>query len=342
MNYQRRVILMCALAVGLLAPSAFGSVIQATDDPIGPPQDAVVKLFGAGLGNLDSYGSGTLISAEGHVLTIWNHLINTGYLTAVTADGMRYEVDVVGTSRDFDIAILRLKAEEGTQFPHISLDNSTDASIGQTVYAFSNMFHVATGAEPVSVVHGVIAQRVSIEAGLGRWSLPYRDPVYLIDAVINNSGAGGGLLTTSSGIPVGLIGREIQLRSTGTWVNYAIPLTELAPVVNQLIAGESVDNTDSATEPVSLSDRELTARFGITLLPVVVDRTPCYIDTVIPGSLADEVDLRAGDLIVLLEDDVVQSVADFRRLIASRRPGQPVDIVVQRDQLLVTVRLRIP
>jgi len=38
----------------------------------------------------------------------------------------------------------------------------------------------------------------------------------------------------------------------------------------------------------------------------------------------------------------VQSVADFRRLIASRRPGQPVDIVVQRDQQLVTVRLRIP
>ena len=28
----------------------------------------VVKLFGAGIGNLDSYGSGTLISADGHAV----------------------------------------------------------------------------------------------------------------------------------------------------------------------------------------------------------------------------------------------------------------------------------
>jgi hypothetical protein len=79
----------------------------------------VVKLFGAGAGNLDSYGSGTLISEDGHVVTVWNHLINTGYLTAVTSDGRRFQLDVVGTSAAHDLAVLKLNATDGQRFPCI-------------------------------------------------------------------------------------------------------------------------------------------------------------------------------------------------------------------------------
>jgi S1-C subfamily serine protease len=305
-------------------------------------QATVVKLFGAGLGNLDSYGSGTLISEEGHVLTIWNHLINTGFLTAVTSDGKRYSVDVVGTSRDFDIAVLKLNTNGPTEFPFVDLTQSVAASSGQSVFAFSNMFHVAAGAEPVSVVHGVIAQNISIDAGLGRWSLPVKSPVYIVDAVINNSGAGGGLLTTTDGQPIGLIGREIQFTSSGTWINYAVPLTDLRPVVEALLSGRTVDPKLASKQPTPISDRQLTAKYGLTLLPVVVDRTPCYVDNVVAGSVAAGADLRRGDLIVLLDDDVVVSVSDFRQKLASRRPGQRISITVQRDQQLVSVTLRVP
>lgn len=306
-------------------------------------QQSVVKLFGAGVGNLDSYGSGVLISPEGHVLTVWNHLINTGYLTAVTHTGRRYAVRVVGTSRDHDLAVLQLQAEPDQKFPHIDLSRSVEADAGASVMGFSNMFHVATGNEPVSVVHGTIAIRAPLQAGQGRWQLPVKTPVLIVDAVTNNSGAAGGLLTLTDGTPVGLIGREIRQQDSQTWVNYAVPLTTLAPIADGIRSGRPPEPAAASTAPPpQLSDRQLTARFGITLLPNVVERTPAWIDAVASNSPAAQAGLRRGDLIVLLDDDVIASVTDVQQQLAARRPGQRVSITISRQQQLLSVELRIP
>ena len=137
-------------------------------DVVQMQQPYLVKLFGAGVGNLDSYGSGVLVSSEGHVITVWNHLINAGFLTAVTNDGQRFSVSVTGTSRDFDLAVLKLNSTDGQSFPHVDLNATVDIDAGQSVLAFSNMFRVATGNEPVSVVHGTVAAKVNLEAVQGR------------------------------------------------------------------------------------------------------------------------------------------------------------------------------
>ncbi|MFN8709942.1 MAG: trypsin-like peptidase domain-containing protein, partial [Planctomyces sp.] len=116
------------------AGSDVSSMIQAR-------QSVVVKLFGAGVGNLDSYGSGVLISAEGHVLTVWNHLINVGFLTAVTSDGRRFSVEVVGTNREHDVAVLKLRADDDRPFPWLDLTSAGSAHPGEPVTAVSNNFH---------------------------------------------------------------------------------------------------------------------------------------------------------------------------------------------------------
>ena len=85
------------------ATLAQSSSSESIHDVVVEQRQTVVKLFGAGVGNLDSYGSGVLISSEGHVATVWNHLVNTGFLTAVTFNGNRYTVEVVGTSIDHKI-----------------------------------------------------------------------------------------------------------------------------------------------------------------------------------------------------------------------------------------------
>lgn len=306
-------------------------------------QEAIVKLFGAGVGNLDSYGTGTLISPEGHVLTVWNHLINVGFLTAVTNDGQRYNVTVVGTSREYDIALLKLSTDGSRTFPYVDLSRSADAEAGTPVMAFSNMFRVATGNEPVSVVHGVVAARAVLTAGLGRWEFPLKTPVLITDVVTNNSGACGGLLTRTDGTPIGLIGREIRHRVSQTWVNYSVPLTVLNPIVEQLKSGRPTESTPrNVKKSTSISDRQLTAGFGITMLPDIVERTPAYIDQIVRGSVADQSGLRRGDLILLVDDDIVTSVKDFQQLLSERRPGQKVSITVSRQQQLVAVELRIP
>lgn len=312
-------------------------------DTIAAQQSVVVKLFGAGAGSLDSYGSGVIVSSEGHVLTVWNHLVSTGFLTAVTSDGRRFAVDIIGTSAEHDVALLKLKSGVDESFAFVDSGRAVDPEVGSSVYAFSNMFRVAAGNEPVSLVHGVIAARIPLEATQGRWEFPLKSPVLLIDAITNNSGAAGGLLTDTSGAPVGLIGREIRHSASRTWVNYAVPLSTLKPVVEALLAGKRVDKPkDPAADSARISDQELTSRFGLTMLPNVIERTPAWIDDITDGSIAASAGLQRGDLIVLLDDSIITSVTDLQKQLANFRSGQRVSMTVNRNQELIAIEVKIP
>lgn len=305
-------------------------------------QQVVVKLFGAGVGTLDSYGSGVLVSEQGHFVTVWNSLVSTGYLTAVLHDGRRYSVEVIGTSREHDLAVLKLVDDDQQSFPHISPESGASASAGEAVLAFSNMFHVATGNEPVSVVHGVLAGVAELDAGLGRWEFPVESPVFIVDAVTNNSGAAGGLLTNLSGEPLGLLGREIRHRETGMWVNYAVPWRILRPAVTSIIRGQRIDSAKSKDTKSQVSDRHLTSAFGFTLVPAVVPRTPAYIDRVVPDSSAAEAGLKRGDLFLMVNDEVIQSTVELREVMATFRKGQRVSVTVNRGGELISGVVKVP
>jgi serine protease Do len=329
----------------LAGSSASGQeTARSVSEVIAAQQPVVVKLFGAGAGNLDSYGTGVLVSKDGHVLTVWNHLISIGYLTAVTSDGRRFSVETVGTSSENDAALLKLQADAGDEFPFVDLKRAKDVEPAASILAFSNMFRVAAGNEPVSVVHGVIAAKVPLEATQGRWKFPVKSPVWLIDAITNNSGAAGGLLTDLNGNPVGLIGREIRHNSSRTWVNYAVPLTTLRPVVEAILAGKKSDTKtkDASADVPMISDQTMTQRFGLTLVPNVVERTPAFIDDIVDGGMAASSGLQRDDLIVLINDAVITSVTDVQQQLATYRTGQRVSITVNRKQELKTVELRIP
>ena len=91
-----------------------------------------------------------------------------------------------------------------------------------------------------------------------------------------------------------------------------------------------------------LSDQQLTSRFGLTMLPSVVERTPAFVDDVVRGSVAQKAGLQRSDLIVLVNDTVITSVTDFQQQLAAFRPGQRVSLTINRDQELKLMELRIP
>ncbi|MFM7040415.1 MAG: S1C family serine protease [Planctomycetaceae bacterium] len=311
--------------------------------PAADPRQLVVKLFGAGVGSLDSYGTGIIVSPQGHVLTIANHLVSTGFLTAVTADGRRWPVETVATSTEHDAAIVRIQARPEDVFPFLDLQQAVDAEPGTPVLAWSNMFRVAAGNEPVSVVHGVIAASVPLEASQGRWKFPVKTPVWILDAITNNSGAGGGLVVDESGRAVGMIGREIRHARSRIWVNYAVPLTALRPVVAAMIEGRRITPSATAADSAPLiSDRELTGRFGLTMLPSVIERTPAWVDAVTPDSPAARAGIRRGDLILLIGDAVITSVTDVRRQITAAVPGRELSVTVNRQNELTALKLAVP
>jgi serine protease Do len=301
----------------------------------------MVKIFGAGgLRNLYSYSTGFLVSPEGHIVTVWSHVLDEDEVTVILSNGRRETAVVLGAEPQLDLAVIKIQAE-GLQLPFFDIKKTASGVPGTRVLSFSNMFKVATGDEPLSVLHGVIAAKTKLTARRGAYEVPYDGPVYIVDAITNNPGSGGGLLTTTDGELLAMIGKELRDNESNTWINYAIPLDVIAPVVDQIISGEYVLQEKKPTgeeNPRNYSPLD----FGFVTVPDVVFRTPAYIDVVQPGSTAEEIGLQQGDLVLFVNDTLIQSCRELNEQLGFLEAGDDLSMVIRREDALVTVETIVP
>src|SRR5690348_6731874 len=139
MNIQRSIALavLCLLPSLATAEESFAQIC----DKVNPK---LVKLFGAGgFRGLQSYGTGILISADGYILTINSHILNTQDLRVHLADGTHYHGKVVATEPELDVALVKigdskLKVEDLPFFDVVEAARRPLAEPGTGVLAFSN------------------------------------------------------------------------------------------------------------------------------------------------------------------------------------------------------------
>jgi S1-C subfamily serine protease len=307
-------------------------------DTIREAQQKVVKIYGAGgISGLEAYQSGILISADGNVLTVQSYVLDTDDLAVVLDDGRRLKAELLGTDPVRELAVLKLEVEEGEVLPHFDLAAAPEAEVGDRVLALSNLFNIAGGDEPVSVLQGFVTAIAPLDARRGAFETAFRGRVYLVDAAANNPGAAGGALVNWEGKLLGLLGKELRSRATGAWIHYAIPVDQFIDAVETMRSGESLDHGDLAEdapiEPLQLSD------VGIALVPDVLPRTPPYIDAVLPKSAAARAGLKPDDLVVFVEGEATASCAAVVEALARREKFDAVRISVLRDGKLVEVSL---
>lgn len=301
-------------------------------------QQRVVKIYGAGgIANLYSYGTGFLVSPEGHIVTVWSHVLDGDVVTVVLNDGRRFYGKLLNAEPKLDLAVVKIEA---TDLPYFDLERSATAGPGTRVLGFSNMFKVAAGDEPVSVVHGVVTAVTQLTARRGRFEVPYSGPVYVVDAVTNNSGAAGGVLTNYDGQLLGMLGRELLNTDSNTWINYVMPIAELSPTINAIRTGDfsAIENRPEEKNP----QRYAALDFGIVLVPDVIYRTPAYIDSVRPDSQAAEAGLQPDDLVVFLNNQLVPSIRVLEENLGRLQAEDDVQLVVRRGNQLVSVLMRAP
>ncbi len=299
-------------------------------------QPKMVKIYGAGgISGLEPYQSGFLISASGHVLTVWSYVLDTDYVTATLDDGRRFEAKLLGADPRLELAVLKIEAEE---LPHFDLAAAVPAGGGTRVLAFSNLFGVATGDEPASVQHGVVAVKTRLDARRGVFESPYTGSVYVLDAMTNNPGAAGGALVNQHGELLGMLGKELRSAQNNIWLNYAIPIEELRNSIEQILAGKFRPSEDQPPlEPAEAVDL---AALGLVLVPDVLERTPPYVDLVRARSPAAAAGIQPDDLIVFLGDHLVHSCQGFRDELAHVEHGATLRLVLMRGQELVEVELK--
>jgi S1-C subfamily serine protease len=307
-------------------------------DTIRDAQRKVVKIYGAGgLSGLEAYQSGILISPDGLVLTVQSYVLDTDDLAVVLDDGRKLKAELLGTDPVRELAVLKLDAEGDESLPCFDLAAAAEAEVGDRVLALSNLFNIAGGDEPVSVLQGFVTALAPLDARRGAFETAFRGRAYIVDAAANNPGAAGGALVNWNGEILGLLGKELRSRATGAWIHYAIPVDQFIDAVETMRKGESLDRAELAeaapVEPLRLAD------VGIALVPDVLPRTPPYVDAVLPNSAAARAGLKPDDLVVFVEGEATASCAAVVEALARREKFDAVRLSVLRNGKLVEVSL---
>lgn len=285
---------------------------------------AVVAIDVAGRGGSGA-GSGMVWDADGHIVTN-NHVVAGAEQIVVTlADGRMFEAETVGTDPITDLAVLALvDAPSDLELPVIG--ESGDLDVGRPVMAVGNPLGLSS-----TVTTGIIsALDRPVTAGEGQGQAPTVTNAIQIDAAIN-PGNSGGPLFDSEGRVIGITSAIASLsggQSGSIGLGFAIPVDLVGTITEQLI---ETGTAEHAFLGVALSEETVTAD-GVT-------RSGAGVQSVEPGSPADDAGLAVGDVITAIDDRPVSSAAALTGYVRAHTAGEKVGLAVVRDGELTEVEV---
>lgn len=299
-------------------------------------QQKVFKVYGSGgFANLHSYQTGSLISNDGLIVTVWSHVLD-GKITAVDAVGKRFKAEFVGMDPTTDLALLKIPSK---QIAHFDLNQEPIVFTGQTVLGFSNLFGIASKNELVSVMRGVVSTTTRLDGQAGAFDSSYAGPVIVVDLITNNPGAAGGVIVDLNGNLIGFIGKELKNKQTGLWLNFCLPVKVVSKSVKRIRDQKS--NVPTTTVPVaeSFSFRDI----GLELVPQVLPSTRPYVDKTYKKSVARKLGFKPDDLIVFVNSQPVRTLTELNKAIATIDRDATFRLTIKRGNDLVNLNVsRVP
>lgn len=291
-------------------------------------------------------GSGSIIDKEGYVVTNV-HVIKNAYRIYISlSDGTQYEGTVVGTDIASDIAVLKFDPPKGVELKTIAFSDSDNLRVGQKVIAIGNPF----GLER-TMTTGIIS-------GLGRPIQSSNETIIRdmiqTDTAINPGNSGGPLLDTQ-GRMIGINTIIYSTSGSSAGIGFAVPVNTAKRVVADLIAFGEVQRgrLDAGAKLVQLTASIASyANLSVSQGLLVSELTRGGIaeqgglragtESVRYGSRRDAVVIYlGGDIITYIDGVPVSTFADYYSLLESKKPGDKVDITVQRgrQEEILTIRL---
>jgi len=291
--------------------------IAALLDAVRPSVVSIEVNGTGGAGQFQSAGSGVVISDDGLVLTN-NHVISGAQsITVRFFDGSSTDATLVGSFPDNDVALVRVADTDG--LVPATLGDSSNLQVGDEVVAIGNALDL-TG-QP-TVTRGIVSALDRQIDGGGE----QLDNLIQTDAAINPGNSGGALVAadgTVVGMPTAIIGDAQN-------IGFAIEIDAIKPLVDDIRAGRGEVTPDTAFLGVSTVDladvnAAVRDRFGIEA------DEGALVQTVSPGTAADDAGLQIGDVIVAIDGEDVTSSADLRSQIRDHESGDDVTITVERQ-----------
>ena len=226
-----------------------------------------------------------------------------------TTDRREYTAKVVGVDAQTDVAVLKIEAKN---LPTVRLGDPSKLRPGEWVVAIGSPF----GFEN-SVTAGIVSATSRAMPG-GNYT-----PFIQTDVAVNPGNSGGPLFNLDGEV-VG-INSQIYSRTGGYMgVSFAIPIDVANGVKDQLIRTGRVARSRIGVS-IQDVDAQLAESFGL-------DRPRgALVGMVENDSPGERGGIKAGDVILKVEGETVETSSQVPVMIAGKKPGTPVAIEVWRN-----------
>jgi S1-C subfamily serine protease len=289
---------------------AFSAAVVRVAEQVLPSVVSVRVHRGRGVGG----GSGSVLTADGFILTS-AHVVDGAREAEVTfSDGGEVTADITGRDPLSDLAVLRAR---GDVPPPVTRGNAAQLRVGQLVVAVGSPLGLAG-----SVTAGVVS-------ALGR-SLPTRsgrviDEVIQTDAALN-PGNSGGALADSTGRMVG-----VNTAVAGVGVGLAVPINS----TTEHIIGSLMRNGRVRRAWLGIAGMQVPLRPD--LVTKLGRRRGVQVAQVVQDSPASRAGLREGDILVAIDARPIATSTDIQALMVEGTIGRRVEVTVWRNGALVDV-----
>jgi len=268
-------------------------------------------------------GTGIVLTSTGLVLTN-NHVIDGATKLSVTdvGNGETYPATVVGYDNTHDVALVQLQGASGLTTAKLA---PSSQSMGEAVVAIGNAG--GTGGTPTSAGGSITALHQSITANdeLDGGSEQLSG---LIEVNANiEAGDSGGPLVNASGEVIGMdtaASESFAFSSEGNQ-GFAIPLSAALAIARQIESGHG-----NATVHVGATGFLGLIEYPSDSRSFLGDGAPTVngvdIETVVPGSPAQEAGIAADDVVTGFDGHAVSTPEQLEHLMVAHSPGNKVTI----------------
>lgn len=280
-------------------------------------------------------GSGFFISTDGLIVTNKHVVLDKeAEYTVFTNDGKSYQAQVLARDPFEDLAVLKIVQEQPIRFPAVTLGDSENLQIGQTVIAIGNALGEFRNTVSVGVISGL--QR-TIEASGGEGFVETLENLVQTDAAINRGNSGGPLLNLAGEV----IGINTAIAQQAQNIGFTIPVNKAKRDVEQVKELGKIAYPFLGVRYVAINEKVreeegLPVDYGILVLGGRGE------PAITPGSAAEKAGLQERDIIVELNGEKITLENSFAKMIREHNPGDAVILKILRNgqQKLITATLR--
>jgi serine protease Do/serine protease DegQ len=256
-------------------------------------------------------GSGVILDAEKGLIVTNAHVVSLNKKITVTLnDGRRFEAQKLGVDNKNDIALLQIRAEN---LVAIEWGDSNQVQIGDAAFAIGSPFGLdqTVTAGMVSALH---------RAGIGLLS-SYENFIQIDTPT--NLGNSGGALVDRNGLLIGIPTALISPNGGNIGISLAIPVSTVRQVVEQILKYGNIKHG-----MMGILVQKLTPNLKEALQSPV--QKGAVVSQVLPETPAQKAGIKAGDVIVQINQETVISNNDVHNAIGLLRPGDKVQIKLFR------------